>query len=34
MTQTEDLTWEAEELANYKAEWHRRVAQCSHPDAG
>ena len=26
-----DLTWEeAEELANYKAEWHQRVAQCSH----
>jgi len=26
-----DLTWEeAEELANDKAEWHRRVAQCSH----
>ena len=30
-----DLTWEeAEELANDKAEWHRRVAQCSHLDAG
>ena len=31
---TEDLTWEeAEELANDKAEWRRRVAQCSHLDA-
>ena len=30
-----DLTWEeAEELANGKAEWRRRVAQCSHLDAG
>jgi len=30
-----DLTWEeAEELANDKAEWRRRVAQCSHLDAG
>jgi len=30
-----DLTWEeAEELANEKAEWCRRVAQCSHLDAG
>jgi len=29
-----DLTWEeAEELANDKAEWRRRVAQCSHMDA-
>ena len=29
-----DLTWEeAEELANDKAEWRRRVAQCSHLDA-
>ena len=29
-----DLTWEeAKELANYKAEWRRRVAQCSHLDA-
>jgi len=29
------LTWEeAEELANDKAEWRRRVAQCSHLDAG
>jgi len=29
-----DLTWEeAEELANDKAEWHHRVAQCSHLDA-
>ena len=28
------LTWEeAEELANDKAEWRRRVAQCSHLDA-
>jgi len=28
-----DLTWEeAEELANDKAEWRRRVAQCSHLD--
>ena len=28
-----DLTWEeAEELANDKAEWPRRVAQCSHLD--
>jgi len=26
-----DLTWEeANELANDKAEWRRRVAQCSH----
>jgi len=26
-----DLTWEeAEELVNDKAEWRRRVAQCSH----
>jgi len=30
-----DLTWvEAEELANDKSEWHRRVAQCSHLDVG
>ena len=30
-----NLTWEeAEELANDKAEWRRRVAQCSHLDAG
>ena len=30
-----DLTWEeAEELANDIAEWRRRVAQCSHLDAG
>jgi len=30
-----DLTWEeSEELANDKAEWRRRVAQCSHLDAG
>jgi len=30
-----DLTWvEAEELANDKAEWRRRVAQCNHLDAG
>jgi len=29
-----DLTWEAEELANDKAEWRRPVAQCSHLDAG
>ena len=30
-----DLTWEeAEVLANDKAESRRRVAQCSHPDAG
>jgi len=30
-----DLTWEeAEELANDKAEWRRRVAQCSRLDAG
>ena len=29
------LTWEeAGELANDKAEWGRRVAQCSHLDAG
>jgi len=28
-----DLTWEeAEELANDKVEWPRRVAQCSHLD--
>jgi len=26
-----DLTWEeAKELVNDKAEWRRRVAQCSH----
>jgi len=30
-----DLTWEeAETLANDKAEWHQRVAQCTHLDAG
>jgi len=30
-----DLTWEeAEELANDKVEWRRRVAQCSHLYAG
>ena len=30
-----DLTWEeAEELVNDKAEWRRRVAQCSHLDEG
>jgi len=30
-----DLTWEeAEELMNDKAQWRRRVAQCSHLDAG
>jgi len=30
-----DFTWEeAEELANDKAEWRQRVAQCSHLDAG
>ena len=30
-----NLTWEeAEELANDKAEWCRRVAQYSHLDAG
>jgi len=30
-----DLTWEeAEVLANDKAEWRRRVAQCSRLDAG
>jgi len=30
-----DLTWEeAEEQAHDKAEWRRRVAQCSHLDAG
>jgi len=30
-----DLTWEeAEELANDKAEWRRREAQCSRLDAG
>jgi len=30
-----DLTWEeAEELANDKAEWRQRVAQCSRLDAG
>jgi len=30
-----ELIWEeAEELANDKAEWRRRVAQCSHLDAG
>jgi len=30
-----DLTWEeAEELVNNKAEWRRRVVQCSHLDAG
>ena len=30
-----DLTWEkAEVLAKDKAEWRRRVAQCSHLDAG
>jgi len=30
-----DLTWEeAEELANDKAEWRRRVAQSSHLDVG
>jgi len=30
-----DLTWEeAKELANNKADWRRRVAQCSHLDAG
>jgi len=29
-----DLTWEeAEELPHDKAEWRRRVAQCSHLDA-
>jgi len=29
------LDWEeAKELANDKAEWRRRVAQCSHLDAG
>ena len=29
------LTWEeAEEMANDKAEWRRRVVQCSHLDAG
>ena len=33
--QNMDLTWEeAEELANDKAEWRRRVAQCNHLDAG
>jgi len=33
--QNTDLTWEeTEELANDKAEWRRRVAQCSHLDAG
>jgi len=25
---------EAEEMANDNAEWRRRVAQCSHLDAG
>ena len=30
-----DLTWEeAEVLAKDRAEWHRRVAQCSYLDAG
>ena len=30
-----DLTCkEAEVLANDKAEWYRRVAQCSHLDVG
>jgi len=30
-----DVTWkEAEKLANDKAQWLRRVAQCNHLDAG
>ena len=30
-----DLTWEeAEVLASDKAEWRRRVAQCSHLNSG
>ena len=30
-----DLTWEeVKELVNDKPEWRRRVAQCSHLDAG
>jgi len=30
-----DITWdEAEELATDRAEWRRRVAQCTHLDAG
>ena len=30
-----DLTWEEDkEMANDKAEWRRRVAQCSHLDSG
>jgi len=29
------ITWdEAEELATDRAEWHQRVAQCIHLDAG
>ena len=29
-----DITWdEAEELATDRAEWHQRVAQCTHLDA-
>jgi len=30
-----DTTWnEAEELATDRAEWHQRVAHCTHQDAG
>ena len=30
-----DITWdEAEELATDRAEWRRRVAKCTHLDAG
>jgi len=30
-----DITWdEAEELTTDRAEWHQRVAQCTHLDAG
>jgi len=30
-----DISWdEAEELATDRAEWHQRVAQCTHLDAG
>ena len=30
-----DITWdEAEELATDRAEWHQRVAQCTHLGAG
>jgi len=30
-----DITWdEAEELVTDRAEWHQRVAKCTHLDAG